>query len=349
MSKKRTATPITGEVSASMTSSPSGNSEDTSTSAVYALRSSDQRRKPRRFDEISSPPKARKPRKKRGPAKSTVPGKTNRRKTVRKQATKTPEKEERLPDWYFHSPPPMRLGHREEKDCYSISYFDDTDSAPGMPFNPIYQNNYPQLKKTRRRWVKTNRGLFDTNSSSTSDLVFKVPSQSVDRKTEFTGKRKADDTMPLVSGAASADGPVVKRQRKDRSAMVGNASAIANSSLNKTSPAVNQGPVGASSKRKADEMDSMTDGVSLDRSLTEIRKAKRQRVEFKLDESDISFLSSSSVNLSFQNQSVSDIFNLSSGSEIFNRTADSIGINISFESSFHMSFNSSFSHLAELI
>ena len=344
MSKKRTATPKTGIVSASMTSSPSGKSEGTSTSAVYALRSSDQRRKPRRFDEISSPPKARKPRKKRGPAKTAVPGKTSRRKTVRKQAPKTPEKEERLPDWYFHSPPPMRLGHREEKDCYSISNFDDPDSAPGMPFNPIYQNNNPQLKKTKRRWVKTNRGLFDTDSSSTGGPVFKVPSQSVDRKIEFTGKRKADDTMPLGSDVASMDGPAVKRQRKDNSAM-----AIANRSLNNTSLAVNQGPVGASNKRKADEMDSMTDGVSLDRSLTEIRKAKRQRVEFKLDESDISFFSSSSVNLSFQNQSVSDIFNLSSGSEIFNRTADSIGINISFESSFHMSFNSSFSHLAELI
>ena len=130
------------------------NHTEDSGSRSYGLRGTEKRRKPSRIVKLSPPKMNKKPRKRRESTKPK-PQKPLKKKTNRKQPA-TPEKEDPLPDWYFTSPPPMRHVHTEEKDGYSISYFDDPEPAPGMPFNPIYRYKYPQLKKTKRIWVKTN-------------------------------------------------------------------------------------------------------------------------------------------------------------------------------------------------
>ena len=251
----------------------------------------------------------------------------------------------------------MRHVYTEEKDGNTISYFDDPEPAPGMPFNPIYRYKYPQLKKTKRIWVQTNRSLFDTTPSSSADPVFKVPTQSVIKLSDPKGKRKADDREPFCS---TETGSAAKRQRTECSATIGRLSAVTNSSLKNgmsmTLNCLNQPSDDVSRKRNADKMESTAEDTNIGRSSTETQKVKKPRVDFRLDNSDLqlSFVSSSSVNQSsvdhsFQSfQSVSDIFNLSSGNEM-NKTRDSIGIDASFNRSYNRSFNNSFSHLAELI
>ena len=350
MPKKRTATSSTkkGDVSSEITlpGEPSTNHK-----SAYGLRRADLRKKPSRYVEVS-PPVTKKPRRKRKSASTMRSGKRAREpaeQNTAQQHSVTPEKKVPMPDWYCYSPPPMRLVHREERDGYSISYFDDPEPIPGQNFNSIYQYKYPQLKKTKSVWVKANKGLFDTTWSSTSSSAFKVPDQSSITNTERKGKRKADDTeimtpTDLNAGKASIDGQAVKRQRIDCSVETGSASAVTNSSLFRATNSTAE-VKHVTSKRKVDEMESATSGISLE-NVTQITRIKRQRVEFQLEDSDVSFVSSSSKNESFQ--SVSDIFNFSFGSEM-NNTADSVGLNISLESSFNRSFNTSYSHLKELI
>ena len=177
--------------------------------ASYGLRRADQRRKPSRYVEVS-PAVAKKPRKKRGkPATVAKPG---RKPASRKRAPKypavtekkedqlTPEKEPPLPDHYFYSPPPMRRLYTEERDGCSTTYFDDPEPLPGQPFNPIYRYKYPQLKKTKRVWVKKTEGLFDLASSSTPTFKSSILSNTTLQK-----KRKADDselTTPILKSDA---------------------------------------------------------------------------------------------------------------------------------------------------
>ena len=110
---------------------------------------------------------------------------------------------------------------------------------------------------------------------------------------------------------------------------------------------LNRSPFVAAMKRKADETELTPGDSSVD------RKVKKRRVDFRLDSSDleVSLLSNSSVTESLVTnsfQSVSDIFNMSSGNEM-DMTYDSIGNNYSFNHSYNSSFYDSYSHLAELI
>ena len=367
--------------------------------ASYGLRRADQRRKPSRYVDVS-PAVPKKLRKKRGkPATAAKPG---RKPASRKRAPKypavtekedqlTPEKEPPLPDHYFYSPPPMRRLYTEERDGCSITYFDDPEPLPGQPFNPIYRYKYPQLKKTKRVWVKKTEGLFDMDSNSTP--TFK---SSISQNTTFQKKRKADDSELTTPILKSEQVQAAKRQRlecssntKSSSLTTGRSYAVANSSLNTTTSAGQTGSAtfnsngsfiarGASTvasssevpgkhfavansplitthssqasdiirKRKADEMPSVTfaSDVRFGNFLTPTAPViKRPRVDFHPD-SDLSFVSSSSKDQSFE--SVSDIFDFSYGSEM-NNTADSVGINMSFEDSSNI--NSSYSHLKVLI
>ena len=245
----------------------------------------------------------------------------------------------------------MRRVHTEEKDGFTISYFDDPGLAPGMPFNPTT----PQLKKTKRIWVKTNRSIFITTPESKADPVFKVPTQSVGKYPELKRKRKADDTEPTsTTDSGSSSAPLTKRQRTDCATTIGSISAVTKSSVRSgmsvTLNSLSRSSNGTTMKRKADEMDLTPEGASNDRRWTETQKVKKRCVDFS-DMPEQSFVSNSSANHSWLDhsfQSVSDIFNLSSGNEM-NATRDSFGIGDSFNNSYNGSFYDSFSHLAELI
>ena len=402
MPRKRTATSSDmKENSSTELYEPLPDQSNTTQTASYGLRRADQRRKPSRYVEVS-PAVAKKPRKKRG--KPGTAAKPRRKPASRKRAPKhpattegqdqlTPEKEPPLPDYYFYSPPPMRLLYTEERDGCSITYFDDPEPLPGQPFNPIYRYKYPQLKKTKRVWMKKTEGLLDIDSSST--LTFK---SSISSNTSLQKKRKADDSELTTPILKSEQVQAAKRQRLECSSnticsslTTGRSYAVANSSLNTTTSAGQAGSatfngndscvageastVASSSeipgkhyavanspliathssqasdiirKLKTDEMPSVTftSDVRFGNFLTPTAPViKRQRIDFHTD-SDLSFISSSSKDQSFE--SVSDIFDFSYGSEM-NNTADSVGINMSFEDSSSRSFNSSYSHLKEFI
>ena len=343
-------TPFSAEV---VMPTPTGNRDDLISKSLrpYGLRQAEQRRKPSRFVEISPPLKNKKPRNKREPTRRQISGKQPRKNTAPKQSSMA-DKEETSSLRYFTSPPSNAQYYPEEgEEGYPISDYADLEPLPGL--SSLNGHKHTQLKKTKRAWLKTNRSLFDISPSVSVGPVFRVPNHNNTGISQLKGKRKAEDAEPVCATEINfLSAPASKRQHIESSATT-DCDSAAESYFNSMSTGSNQNLDYASKKRKSDEIEPVFDGNKLNGSLTETPMVKRQRVNFRLENSDLnlSYVLNSSVNESSLNQtfeSVSDIFNLSSGCEM-NKTRDSIGINISFDTSFSRSFNNSFSHLAELI
>ena len=179
----------------------------------------------------------------------------------------------------------------------------------------------------------------EISSSSTTGRSYAVANSSLNTTTSAgqTGSATFNGNGSFIAGGAST---VASSSEIPR-----NHYTVANSQLIATHSSQASDII---RKRKADEMPSVTftSDARFGNFLTPTAPViKRQRIDFHPD-SDLSFVSSSSKDQSFE--SVSDIFDFSYGSEM-NNTADSVGINMSFEDSSSRSFNSSYSHLKELI